>query len=67
MLSTDVIAQLVDDRELVLRFFFLFSRFEYTLKRTGYLKKKHKAEADWDAYCNQLRGMFANLNDLRFT
>jgi hypothetical protein len=65
MLPT-LLADLVDDKDLVLLFLFVFSRFEYALKRTGYLTQKNKAEADWDAYSNHGHGKFANITDARF-
>jgi hypothetical protein len=43
---------------LVLRFFLVFSRFEYALKRAGFTNPKRRAEAAWDR--------FATENDARF-
>ena len=39
----DIIDSLVGDRDLVLNFFAFFSRFEYSLKRTCFLKPGEKA------------------------
>ena len=58
-----VIDSLLLDRELVLQFFALFSRFEYALKRSRFLKVGDKAEADWDKYGNSLRGLFGVVKD----
>jgi hypothetical protein len=60
MLKT--IDKLAVDRDLVFQFFAVFSRFECSLKRTGFLKKKHKAEANWVAYANSLRGRFGEIH-----
>jgi len=57
----EVILALVEDKDLIFRFFAVFSRFEYALKRHGFLKKKEQAEADWDSYANQLRGRFTTV------
>ena len=62
----NVIDALGINRALVLRFFATFSRFEYSLKRSGFLKTGDKAEANWDAYANSLRGQFANVQDSAF-
>jgi len=61
-----VIDALVVDRQLVLRFFATFARFEYSLKRTGFLKLGDKAEPNWDAYANSLRGRFSQIQDSAF-
>lgn len=48
------------DAELIFRFFAVFSRYEYALKRTGFLVKNRKdATADWDSYANEVRGRLA--------
>jgi hypothetical protein len=57
----EVILALVEDKDLIFRFFAVFSRFECALKRGGFLKKQERAEADWDSYVNQLRGQFATV------
>lgn len=45
------------DRELVLEFFLEFSRFEYCLKRGGFLRKGiEEAVPDWDTFAKSLRG-----------
>ena len=46
-----------DDRNLVLRFVCFFSRFEFALKASGFLKGDERgAEADWDMLSNSLTG-----------
>jgi hypothetical protein len=60
----EVVLALVEDKDLIFRFFAVFSRFEYALKRRGFLKKKEQAEADWDSYAEQLRGQFATVKAL---
>lgn len=62
----DIIGLLVVDRDLILQFFALFSRFEYSLKRTGCLKPSDKAEPNWDMYANSVRGQFAAVQDNAF-
>jgi hypothetical protein len=61
-----IIDALVPDRDLVLRFFAVFSRFEYSLKRCGFLKAGEKAEPNWDKYANSLRGRFEGVQDEAF-
>ena len=63
----DVVLALVEDEKLVFKFFAIFSRFEYALKRTGFLRDQERAEADWDRYSTCLRGRFAVLGSLTFT
>lgn len=63
---SQVIEELAGDRNLVFDFFALFSRFEYALKRAGFLRDKERAEPNWDAYTNSLRGSFATDEDDRF-
>ena len=58
-----IIDALVPDRDLVLRFVAVFSRFEYSLKRSDYLKPGNKAEADWDKYANSLQGRFGSVEE----
>ena len=62
----DVIDLLVADRNTVFRFFFLFSRFEYALKRSGCLKEQERAEADWDLYAESIRGRFQIAGESAF-
>ena len=38
------------NRELVLEFFYFFSRFEYALKRAGFLTTKKWAEPNWTGF-----------------
>lgn len=40
-------------------FFLMFSRFEYALKRAGYLKKGTRVEADWKKFGEEIEGKFA--------
>jgi hypothetical protein len=61
-----IIDALVLDRDLVLRFFAVYSRFEYSLKRSGFLKTGKKAEPNWDTYANSLRGCFGEVQDQAF-
>lgn len=61
-----IIDALIVDRDLVLQFFAVYSRFEYSLKRSGFLKTGEKAEPNWDTYANTLRGRFEGVKDEAF-
>ncbi len=61
-----VIDKLSADRELVFQFFAVFSRFEYSLKRSDFLKQGKKAEANWDTYANSIRGQFGGVRNQAF-
>lgn len=63
--SAAVIDALTADRELVFRFFAFFSRFEYSLKRSGFLTGE-KAKPNWDCYAESLRGKFDVVPDGAF-
>jgi hypothetical protein len=54
------------DKEIVFEFFSLFSRFEYALKRGGFLRKGKRAKPDWEAYADTLRESFSKVNDEGF-
>jgi hypothetical protein len=45
-----------DDLSEVVRFFLIFSWFEYALKRANYLKNKKDAEPDWDSFSDCING-----------
>ena len=60
------ILHLVENPELVFQFFIVFSRFEYALKRSGFLRPKEPAEADWEGYAKGLRGKFAAVGKPAF-
>lgn len=62
------------DKELLLEFFLVFSRFEYALKASGFFKRHPtdpprwpKAEPDWDSFAVSLRDTFnpSATDDLR--
>ena len=61
----DEIEELIqsEDRTMVFRFFLAFSRFEYALKRAGFLRKEKipKAEADWDRFSQENNAAFERL------
>lgn len=61
-----IMMALAVDRERVLDFFAYFSRFEYSLKRSGFLKPSKKAEPDWVEFANSIRGHFAKIQDENF-
>ncbi len=53
--------------ELIFEFFIVFSRFEYTLKHTGYLiiDDKNRVFPDWVTFCNKFGDQFQiNNNEL---
>ena len=48
-----------DDARLIFDFFIVFSRFEFALKRCGYLKgNSNQAEPDWNKFCNDFQGKY---------
>lgn len=58
---------LVEDHEPVFAFFAVFSRFEYALKRSGFLKRDAgRAEPNWDAFVNSLGGRLVRVGDAQF-
>jgi len=63
----DIVESLGIDRVLVLRFFGVFSRFEYSLKRSGFVRGHDRVEPDWDTYANGLRGKFQSVDDPGFS
>lgn len=63
---TEILEALVADRDLLFRFFAFFSRFEYSLKRSGFLKTGDRAEPHWDTYASTLRGRFGTVQDQTF-
>lgn len=42
-----------DDRSRAAIFFFYFARFEYALKRAGFVTKTDDAQPDWDAFAKK--------------
>lgn len=47
------------NRNLITEFFFVFSRFEYALKRAGLVKpKRRSAEPDWDTFGESIEGRY---------
>jgi hypothetical protein len=61
------VKDLVDDQDLVFSFFAVFSRFEYALKRSGFLKRQDgRAEPNWDEFANTLRGKLSEVPDAQF-
>ena len=51
-MTIPLLQQISDDNDLseIIRFFLIFSWFEYALKRAGYLKNTKVAEPDWDNF-----------------
>lgn len=46
------------DRELVSKFFTMFSLFEYALKEAGFRRPGSNAEPDWDAFTDSIEKCF---------
>lgn len=63
---TKILDALVVDRDLVFQFFAFFARYEYSLKRSDFLKRCDRAKPNWDAYANTLRGRFGKIQDKAF-
>lgn len=55
-----------DDRDQAIIFFLFFSRFEYALKRAGFVAEVGDAKADWTRYAQQRPHLIANARDARF-
>ncbi len=58
-------------KNLVINFFVVFSRFEYAMKRSGYLKndskkKDRRAEPDWDKLANKINPKFSLTSSSEF-
>lgn len=53
-----VYEQVTFDRELVFRFFTVFSLFEYALKQSGYLRDGEDAEPNWDRFAEAIEAEF---------
>jgi hypothetical protein len=54
--------------DLVVRFFVFFSRFEYALKRAGFVKsgRNDEAEPQWDAFAESIRGKLSKTANRKF-
>lgn len=58
----NLIDQLKIEKEVVLEFFFYFSRFEYALKRENFIPKRDgKASADWDSFFSKQKAHIDRL------
>jgi hypothetical protein len=54
-MPTSIIDKLNIPRDLILEFFVTFARFEYALKRAGYLHgNEQNTSADWDRFAKEL-------------
>ncbi|WP_341532283.1 hypothetical protein WKK05_41250 (plasmid) [Nostoc sp. UHCC 0302] len=54
-----LLAQINTDERIIIDFFAVFSRFEYSLKRAGYLQEnKFGVSADWDKFATDLSSCF---------
>jgi hypothetical protein len=57
--DTGIFERFAEDRMLVLQFFLVFARFEYALKRSGFLRgNESKVEPDWDRFADSLKDKF---------
>jgi hypothetical protein len=69
-MTNDIVKWLGINKELVLEFFYEFSRFEYALKRAGFLIDKRdgaKAEPNWDVFANTILSQWGGIKDEAFT
>jgi hypothetical protein len=65
--SIDTINSIAANKKVVFTYFGMFSRFEYALKRSGFVRDANgHAEAHWDNYANSLRGQFSGVKDAEF-
>ena len=51
----------IEDRSRAIVFFLFFSRFEYALKRAGYVAASEEAKADWNRYARENPAMFEKI------
>lgn len=64
----DFLQSLDIERELVMNFFITFSRFEYALKRAGYIHNREDAQANWEKFLKVHKSKFladCQTNELR--
>ena len=54
------------DRSLAVVFFLFFARFEYVLKRAGWVTVGPEAKADWDKYGRQHADLLTRNTEVRF-
>ena len=54
------------DRSDAIVFFLFFSRFEYALKRAGYLMSSDEAKADWPKYARDHAGLLTSCSSQSF-
>jgi hypothetical protein len=50
---SELVSQMGISPAVLLDFFVSFARFEYCLKRAGYLKSGHRAQPDWDRFSSE--------------
>lgn len=55
-----------EDRSLAIIFFLFFSRFEYALKRAGYVATGEEAKPDWTRYALKHARLLISCNNPRF-
>jgi hypothetical protein len=49
----------VDDKDIVLSYLVVYSRFEYALKRSGYVRREQNGvSADWECFIRNIRHLF---------
>ena len=66
--TLNVVRCMINDREVVLDFFATFSRVEYSLKRSGFLRRgrEDRAEPDWPSYAETLSGRLTSVESSEF-
>ena len=65
----NLIRPIAGDSKVVLEFFVNFSRFEYALKRAGFVEgdRNENAFPDWGKFASSLNGQFASATQPAFT
>lgn len=65
--ALNAIQQIVksEDRALAYQFFLFFSRFEYALKRAGFVQANSRGEAyaDWECFAHKMAGLLRTHTD----
>ena len=59
-----LLEQITDDDTLseIVRFFLIFSLFEYSLKEAGFLKNTSYADLDWHTFSNHINAELSSIN-----
>src|SRR6266496_5519848 len=55
-----------DDRARAITFFLFFARFEYALKRAGFVRDPEQPKADWDEYARRQSDLLDKNTEVQF-